>query len=295
MDDIFINYRREDSSPYAGRLYDFLRQTFPDKKVFIDVDTIDPGEDFVEAIDTTLTKSRVVIAVIGPNWGEVTDNVGMRRLDNPDDYVVRELVTALESSIHIIPVLVGGAEMPRQELLPQRLQLLARRNPINISDTNYLSDVNKLVTAISRYISPTGKSSISQFQQKPNDSFRASPDLTDRLTTLKTLVWTDYTLGTLEAINYISKQNEAEVYLVLINLTLILGILAWFNIMLLRGKNWARMAYIVIFSLSLSATLTGLSTISVAENVLNIVSLVLSLWILRIAFTMPVKQIFSIK
>jgi TIR domain-containing protein len=47
---IFISYRRDDASYAAGRLYDHLVARFP---IFMDVDTIKPGADFVEAIETS--------------------------------------------------------------------------------------------------------------------------------------------------------------------------------------------------------------------------------------------------
>ena len=96
MNGLFISYRREDTAPYAGRLCDFLRREFPDDDIFMDIDAIDPGEDFVDRINRTLAASKIVIAVIGPKWVQIADANGARRLDNPDDYVVRELCAALE-------------------------------------------------------------------------------------------------------------------------------------------------------------------------------------------------------
>ena len=158
MSGLFINYRREDAAPYAGRLHDFLQRVFPDSKVFMDIDGIDLGEDFVYAINQKLAASKVVIAVIGPNWEKVIDGTGSRRLDNPDDYVVRELYSALESNMRVIPVLVGGAVMPRSDALPTRLQPLVRRNAIEISDTRFVTDAERLCAAIARVINPTALS-----------------------------------------------------------------------------------------------------------------------------------------
>jgi hypothetical protein len=73
MKGLFISYRREDSAPYAGRLCDHLRRTFPTASVFMDIDAVDPGADFVNVIDRTLSDSAIVLAVIGPRWGKVTD------------------------------------------------------------------------------------------------------------------------------------------------------------------------------------------------------------------------------
>jgi hypothetical protein len=58
---IFISYRRDDASYAAGRLYDHLVARFP---IFMDVDTIKPGADFVEAIETSVGSCDVLIAVI---------------------------------------------------------------------------------------------------------------------------------------------------------------------------------------------------------------------------------------
>jgi hypothetical protein len=295
MGDIFINYRREDSSPYAGRLYDFLRLAFPDNKVFIDVDSIDPGEDFVDAINTTLAVSRVVIAVIGPNWTDVIDKAGNRRLDDPDDYVVRELSVALKSSMRVIPVLVGGAQMPQPDLLPRRLESLARKNPIVITDTHFVSNAKQLATSIARFIHPAEKDVNTQCHQT-KQPFSLASNIADGLKTLKTLVWTNYALGILWLSLDIIDLKDDTVYLIYIALLLLLiGFAAWFNVMLLRGKNWARTVYFVFFVLGLSNYLFELQNYSSTENILNSASFMLSLLILYIMFTEPVKQFYLTK
>jgi hypothetical protein len=48
---IFLSYRRDDSGGYAGRLYDRLSQHFGRSNLFMDIDTIALGLDFVEAIE----------------------------------------------------------------------------------------------------------------------------------------------------------------------------------------------------------------------------------------------------
>jgi hypothetical protein len=44
---IFISYRRDDSSAWAGRLYDHLSSHFASNHIFMDVDSLDLGIDFV--------------------------------------------------------------------------------------------------------------------------------------------------------------------------------------------------------------------------------------------------------
>jgi hypothetical protein len=144
---IFISYRREDSAGHAGRLFDHLRGRFPGR-VFMDVDTIEPGIDFVEVIEQAVGCCEVLIVMIGDAWLHATDADGRRRLDNPSDFVRLEIATALERDIRVIPVLVNGAAMPRPEDLPPDLAKLTRRNAIELSDARFSFDVDRLIQAI---------------------------------------------------------------------------------------------------------------------------------------------------
>ena len=135
---IFLSYRREDSAPHAGRLYDRLSARFGGANVFIDIDAVELGEDFVEAIARTVSACDVLIAVIGRNWLDAVDAAGRRRLDNPGDFVRMEIVAALDRNIRVVPVLVGGGRMPTVEELPEPLAKLATRNGLQISDVRFL-------------------------------------------------------------------------------------------------------------------------------------------------------------
>jgi hypothetical protein len=144
---IFVNYRREDSAGHAGRLFDRLSGRFPGR-VFMDVDTLEPGVDFVEAIEQAVGACEVLIVLIGHEWLGATDATGRRRLDDPADFVRLEVATALDRKIRVIPVLVQGASMPRVEELPPDLVKLARRNAIELSDARWAYDVDRLIHTI---------------------------------------------------------------------------------------------------------------------------------------------------
>lgn len=147
---LFINYRREDTAPHAGRLYDRLAAHFGVDQVFMDIDQIDPGEDFVEVINRKIGSCEIAIVAIGPNWLGATDAAGNRRLDDSEDFVRMEIVAALERKIRVIPVLVGGARMPRKQDLPEALAPLSRRNAIELSEARFHSDVSRLIEAIEK-------------------------------------------------------------------------------------------------------------------------------------------------
>jgi hypothetical protein len=99
---IFINYRRDDSISTAGRLHDRLAQTFGRHNLFMDIDHIPAGVDFVEYLNSQVAMCDVFLAVIGPNW-LAKDDDGRRRFDNPDDFVTIEIAAALERKIRVIP------------------------------------------------------------------------------------------------------------------------------------------------------------------------------------------------
>lgn len=147
MPGIFVCYRREDSAPHAGRLYDRLIAQFGADGVFMDVDAIHPGEDFVEVIEKKVAACDVFIVLIGPQWLSSLDDVGHRRLDNPEDFVRLEIVAAIRRTIRIFPVLVGGAEMPKERDLPADIKTLARRHYVAISHERFHRDVSLLIEA----------------------------------------------------------------------------------------------------------------------------------------------------
>ena len=145
---IFISYRREESRWSARSLHDRLCRNFDPKQIFMDIDAIALGEDFVKSIEATVAKCDVLIAVIGNNWLTSKDDHGNRRLDNPDDFVRMEIGAALKREISVIPVLVDAALMPRATDLPENLKSLVRRNALRITDTSFDGDCQRLAAAI---------------------------------------------------------------------------------------------------------------------------------------------------
>ena len=149
---IFLSYRREDAGPYARSLQRELSDRIPDARIFMDLDSIEPGLDFVEVIQGALDSCAVLVALIGRQWVTLTDEEGARRLDNPDDYVRFEVKTALEHGVRVIPVLLDGAMPLRQQELPAELHKLARLNAAKLSYDRYLDDVNRLLDTIHQVV-----------------------------------------------------------------------------------------------------------------------------------------------
>jgi hypothetical protein len=152
--EIFISYRREDAPAHAGRLYDGLVDEFGAEQVFMDVDTLEPGVDFVERIHAAVGTADAFLVVIGRGWLNAKDPEGERRLDDPEDFVRLEVGLALSGDPIVIPVLVGGATMPAEEELPADLAQLARRNALTLVDADWRSGLGRLVAALQRIVEP---------------------------------------------------------------------------------------------------------------------------------------------
>ncbi|MGH9276971.1 MAG: toll/interleukin-1 receptor domain-containing protein [Acidimicrobiales bacterium] len=147
---IFISYRREDTSGYAGRLNDRLRDRFGHDQVFMDIDAIEPGLDYQELIEGTIGSIDVLVALMGREWLTTPGPTGSRRLDDPDDFVRLEIAGALDRNVRVIPVLVEAAAMPTIHDLPEPLAPLARRNAIELSDSRWDYDCERLVSVLHR-------------------------------------------------------------------------------------------------------------------------------------------------
>lgn len=120
----------------------------------MDVDTVEPGVDFVRVIEEAVGECDVLLALIGKRWANVGGGA-TSRLDDPEDFVRLEISTALARDIRVIPLLVDGMTMPSVETLPISLRPLSRRNAIEISNTRFTFDVERVITTVRKILDET--------------------------------------------------------------------------------------------------------------------------------------------
>ena len=147
---IFISYRREDSRHAAGRLADDLSDAFGGERIFRDIEGIDLGVRFGEALEKALAACSVMLVLIGPRWLTAQDAQGRRRLERPEDWVRQEVATALARGIPVVPVLLEGAALPTSDELTADLQGLIERQKIELSDERWRGDVQSLIARLAR-------------------------------------------------------------------------------------------------------------------------------------------------
>jgi hypothetical protein len=145
---IFISYRRRDDPGGAGRLFDALNEAFDPDRLFLDVDSIEPGQDFVEVIEDRVAKSAVLLAVIGQHWIDASDDHGNRRLDSAQDYVRIEIESALKQNKRVIPVLIGDTKIPPPDSLPESIRRLTRLNAVMLRYERFHDDMAHLIGAL---------------------------------------------------------------------------------------------------------------------------------------------------
>jgi len=151
----FITYRRDDAAGYAGRLHESLERRLGAPYVFRDVDTLQPGQDFVKAIEARLAACRVMLVIIGREWLDARSAAGTRRLDDPSDFVRLEVAAGLaQPDVLVIPVLVEGASMPAASQLPENMRALTRRHAVSIRDETWDADVDRLAAVVEKVVPP---------------------------------------------------------------------------------------------------------------------------------------------
>jgi hypothetical protein len=154
---IFISYRRAESGYSTGWLYERLANHFGREDIVRDIDSIEPGDDFAEVIGRAVASCDVMLVVIGTRWISISDDEGHRRLDDPDDFVRREIEAALQRDIRVIPILVDGATMPRMDQLPPSLLKLSRRQAVVLSPDKFQFDADRLLPVLDKAVSEEKK------------------------------------------------------------------------------------------------------------------------------------------
>jgi tetratricopeptide (TPR) repeat protein len=159
---IFISYRRVDSVYAVDQLDERLKLAFGADAVFRDASSISPGAVFPERIRRALDAARVALVVVGPGWlratTEPSDIHSPRRLDDPADWVRIEIETLLGrgDAVSVIPVLLGGATVPRAADLPAALAAFPNRNGVKLPPfPDFADSLRQLVEAVGKLLHVT--------------------------------------------------------------------------------------------------------------------------------------------
>jgi hypothetical protein len=134
---IFISYRRRDAGGHGRALHEYLSRRFGNNRVFFDRSTVESGDVFPDKLRRGVQRCAVLLALIGQEWLDVQDNDGGRRLDDPEDFVRREIALALEQGKKVIPVLFDDTPVPSRDRLPDLLHALASCDALTLRGKTY--------------------------------------------------------------------------------------------------------------------------------------------------------------
>lgn len=149
----FISYRRDDTALVARAFAETLRYRLGADKVFLDEDSIHDGDLWPDRLEKSVTRARVVLALIGRDWLASSDQYGRRRLDIESDWVRKELLYAHNNDVEIIPVLIGeGIQPPPKDGLPKALSWLSEIEVKRLHNDDWHRGIASLVdTLIQKY------------------------------------------------------------------------------------------------------------------------------------------------
>lgn len=143
---VFISYRRSDAGGYAGQLYEKLERHYGDRALYLDHQDNEVGGRWEKRLTGALDRASAVLVVIGPDW--LTTGDDGRRIDMPSDWVRREVEAGLAAEKRLIPVLVGGARMPRADELPSSIAGLRSFQGIEVRPATVDPDTKRLIREI---------------------------------------------------------------------------------------------------------------------------------------------------
>ncbi|WP_344652756.1 toll/interleukin-1 receptor domain-containing protein [Cryptosporangium japonicum] len=161
MTGIFINYRTDDDGFAAALVDKRLCDLYGPDQVFRDCRSLRAGDDFSPELWHRLLTSDVVLVLIGRQWLTLTTDAGQRRIDNPDDYVRREIVEALDRGKAVVPILLNDAELPLAGEIPVDVRPLISRQFVRLRVRYAEMDLDHLFAELEDRIGP-GEAAVPQ-------------------------------------------------------------------------------------------------------------------------------------
>ncbi len=145
---VFISYRRSDTAPAAGRLYDRFCRLLGPRNVFLDVGAIDAGENFEAKIRDEIGKASAILVLIGKSWMQPAPGGDKARLFDHNDHVRAEVKASLARNTLTMPLLVDGAPMPDPELLPEDIRGIAMLNAPPLRYESFDADADRIARKV---------------------------------------------------------------------------------------------------------------------------------------------------
>ncbi|WP_410667606.1 toll/interleukin-1 receptor domain-containing protein [Amycolatopsis sp. cmx-4-68] len=142
---IFVNYRRDGSQTMAELIDRDLAEKFGRDQVFLDCRSIRIGDDYARKLLEQVRECRVLLVIIGPAWLSLKTSSGARRIDDPADWIHREIAEAFRAGVRVVPVLLDGTPRLVEAQLPAGIAALARCQHVVVRLGHTRPDVQELI------------------------------------------------------------------------------------------------------------------------------------------------------
>lgn len=146
---VFVNYRGQDEKP-AADIETALTHRLGHGVAFRDV-RMRAGTRFPRELKTRAAKSQVMLSIIGERWD---DPHTLALLQDPEDWVRREIATALRHRVQVVPILVGARPRLAADRLPADIRVLADIQGPHLPRDYDDADLHRLVDRLVRDVAP---------------------------------------------------------------------------------------------------------------------------------------------
>ncbi len=147
----FISYRRLESPFFIDSFYAAFVKRNGAADIFMDRKAIEPGSIWPEEIEMASARCRAMLVVIGPGWVNARNSDGTRCLDDPDDWVRREVAKGLERvDCTVVPVLYDTTTMPSRKDLPDALKDLIECEATIVTSEDLDSAIKHIIRSVHR-------------------------------------------------------------------------------------------------------------------------------------------------
>jgi hypothetical protein len=188
---IFISYRRKDSSGNSRSIYLALKNDF---EIFYDTDSIPYGKEFPKYIEEGIQRADIFLSIIGQESA-----VEFLKRKEMDDFVLKEILYAKELNKYILPIFIDGAFMPNKDTLPSEIVFLTDINGFELNHIKFNDDIEFLKKNIRKIVYPSS----------PKLVIKSSAIVFQELETfLKNSKWEEANLETINLFLNISKREK---------------------------------------------------------------------------------------
>lgn len=176
---IFISYRHDDEPDFSMRIRDNLINEFGRANVFVDRDSIKPGDDWEYIIRREIEKSNTFLLIIGSKWLNILEEKSNLQ---ERDIVLIEIKLALKYNKKIIPICVKGNFVPKIERLPISIRPILKYHFSELYDnSSFYDEMKRIILVIKRdYVGKIASDIIDNSEQSATQFTFQFPQITNQ-------------------------------------------------------------------------------------------------------------------